>query len=427
MHTGIVRTHMAGELGYTQSNASEDHVNFRLGQPSPSILEKHRDRILASLRQKEEEKTSPIIHALSLQYGHAQGNLGFRDQIARFMQRQFRGLQSVSPADLLVTNGNSHATHFLFRNFLSRGDVLVVDDPCYFIVAGAVRAAGASPLLVPSDPRSGFNVDALERIIASNEPVKAVYISAPFYQNPTGASMSDASAKRLCALSEKHGFYVFADEPYSMMSFEPKKKKTLKEFDNAGKTSRVVSYHSFSKIFGPGLRLGWIHAAPFIIKTLTQDNVVDSGGGHNPLVSELMDNLLKRGDVDQALSSVNLLYAKRAQRLAESIAKYFGEKVSFETPCGGYFLWCRFMDDTDVDAFHRYVDESASHRVNFLPGSKCMIPGVGGMDASRFQRHFRLSWAFYEVDEIEEGIRRLQAAHEAFKGAEDLFARKNPK
>ena len=167
---------------------------------------------------------------------------------------------------------------------------------------------------------------------------------------------------------------------------------------------------------GPGLRLGWIHASANVIMKLVNDNVVDSGGGHNPLVSELLHTLLKRGDIDTALGDLNSLYAKRARRLIDSLDKYFGDKVSFEVPNGGYFLWCRFMDDTNVDAFHKYVDESEEHRVNFLPGSKCKISGIPAMDTSRFERHFRLSWAFYEEDELEEGIRRLKAAHSAFHG-----------
>eukprot|EP00939_MAST-03C_sp_MAST-3C-sp1_P003420 g3420.t1 len=414
----VVRTSMPEDLGYTQSIARIDHVNFRLGQPSPKILAKNRDLILSSLRRDSKEKTPPI-HELALQYGHAQGKLGFRQDLAKWMQRQFRGLRSVSPHALMVTNGNSHATNFLFRNFVSSGDIMVVDDPCYFIVSGAVLAVGAKPMLIPTDPRSGFDVEALETLIATiekkGERLKAVYLSSPFYHNPTGASMSDASAKRLCDLSAKHRFYVFADEPYSMMSFEPNKMKTLKEFDTADPNeSRVVSYHSFSKFMGPGLRLGWLHAGSSVISKLIQDNVIDSGGGHNPLVSELVHLLLKNGDIDRALTDLNKLYEKRAGRLVESISKYFGDKISFETPSGGYFLWCRFTDDTNVDAFHKYIDNSKKYRVNFLEGSKCKISAVPGMEASRFEKHIRLSWAFYEEDEIEEGIRRLHQAHAAF-------------
>lgn len=104
---------------YTQSNQTDDFVNFRLGQPSP--------RILANVSEHIARLDGPI-HELALQYGARLGPLHFRSSLAQFMGRTFDFKEkTVKTDELLVTNGNSHAIQFLFRTFLNEGDEILVD------------------------------------------------------------------------------------------------------------------------------------------------------------------------------------------------------------------------------------------------------------------------------------------------------------
>lgn len=269
--------------------------------------------------------------------------------------------------------------------------------------------------MIRTDPTNGFDVKELEAYLQSGKEgkLRALYF-VPFHHNPTGTSISDESARRLCELSTKHDFYIFSDEPYGMMSFAKNERpRTLKQFETSPR-SKVIAMHTFSKIAAPGLRLGWLHASPELISKLAQDNVLDSGGGHAPFVSDIMYRLLLNGSLERIVSEVKTIYSARAQRLLSSLEATFGDHIVFHTPTGGYFVYIKFKDQRiDAQSFSSFLEQHKSvYRVNFLAGEQCRVRGAfGECDTSRTKSFFRLSWAFYESDELEEGVRRLWNAY----------------
>jgi len=242
----------------------------------------------------------------------------------------------------------------------------------------------------------GLDVDALEALL-QRITIKALYC-VPVHHNPTGVSISEERARRLVALAEKYNFFVIADEPYPLLRFRGTD-TTLKKYD----TNRVLSLGSFSKIVAPALRCGWIHCSKDVLRQLTNDPILRSGGGFNPVISALLHSFIDEGHLDSHLAIVTDVLARRCDRLCACLSTI--PNCSFNKPDGGYFVWV-FLPDIDTSAMwaHR-----AEYEVSFLPGSKCSL------NVDSFAHHLRLSFAFYEEDEIEEGVRRLTRLISAYR------------
>ena len=115
--------------------------------------------------------------------------------------------------------------------------------------------------------------------------------------------MSVEKRIRLCELSAKYGFKIIADEVYQMLTFPSvTPPKPLVHFDQVGS---VLSMGSFSKIFAPALRMGWIHSKnPDLLDVLFKCGQLDSSGGMNPVMSSVVHQAIDSGKLDKHLSEV---------------------------------------------------------------------------------------------------------------------------
>jgi 2-aminoadipate transaminase len=162
----------------------------------------------------------------------------------------------------------------------------------------------------------------------------------------------------------------------------------------------VLGLGSFSKILAPGLRLGWVQAAPQHMTRLYTSGLLDSGGGLNPFTSALVRVLLEEGWEDAYLDNLHAVYRQRIAALDGEIQTQIGDTVRYVTPTGGYFFWLQLPETCDGETL---LQHAAAHKVSFRPGVR--FSGRGGL-----RNYIRLSFAFYEEDQLREGVRRLRAA-----------------
>merc|ERR1712176_1232623 len=114
----------------------------------------------------------------------------------------------------------------------------------------------------------GMDLNASEKILKENPgKVKMVY-TVPVHHNPTGITMSDAKRTRLVALAKEHKFVIAADEAYQLLNYEKIDTKPLFYHDDPA-DPRVLSIGTFSKLIGPGVKVGWIQAHEKLLKPLT--------------------------------------------------------------------------------------------------------------------------------------------------------------
>jgi DNA-binding transcriptional MocR family regulator len=247
---------------------------------------------------------------------------------------------------------------------------------------------------VPIDER-GLDLDALARLLDAGLRPAFVYV-IPTFQNPTGACLEDQRARSLVEMAERYDFLILADEPYTALRQTDARPGSLMRHDEG--RSRVLSLGSFSKLLGPGLRLGWAHAEPSLIEKLSMHGALRSGGCFNPVVGNIVQHTIDSVFLTKHVEQLRQTYAARTQALTAALRERLPD-ARFTPPSGGYFCWVDLGPylgpNIDSDALLQRATD-----VRFLPGHRCAIE----RDLSSF---VRLSFSFYEPSELVEGIDRL--------------------
>lgn len=377
-------THQRGP--FPQTPATPEVIDFGLGQPSPSLLP------LEAIARAATERLGGHADPLVLQYGTRPGYLGFRESLAELLSAQYR--HAVAADELAVTGGTSLALSMVSQVLARPGSVVVCSDPTYFLAAGIFATQHLEVVGIPADDR-GLDVDALaERLAAGLRP--AFVYCIPSFHNPCSVTLDPQRAHRLIDLAERHDFIVVADEPYPLLSFgEPP--PCMMSFDD--KRGRVLSLGSMSKILAPGLRLGWAHAEPELLAKLVDHGALKSGGCLNPVIASIVHGTITSGFLVEHLARLRTTLAQRAAALTTAVNQRLGLDV--KTPGGGYFVWLDMGEGHDTSEL--LAMSQAAHDVRFTPGARCAVE----RDLRRF---LRLSFAFYEVPELELGVDRLARA-----------------
>ncbi len=361
-------------------------LNLGLGQPAPALLP------IEAVRQAASAALATVDRLL-LQYGAMRGPAGFVASLSGFLTRGYGC--TVEPDQLMVTGGISQGLSLVADVLGRRHGRVAVGDPTYFLARGILETAGLEVVGVPVDDH-GLDVDALGRMLDAGLCIDFVYC-IPAYHNPCSVNLSPERARALVALADEHDFIVVADEPYVLLNFGPRPACLMAHDEARG---RVLSLGSFSKILGPGLRLGWAHAAPALIERLSEHGVLRSGGGLNPLASVVTQRLIDDGVLAGHIDALRETLGARADALGTALRRHLPQ-AEFRQPQGGYFAWLRFPDGVDTTA----LDERgrAQHGVGFTPGPRCAV-------TRDLADHARVCFAFYDEDELAEAVRRLAAA-----------------
>jgi 2-aminoadipate transaminase len=324
-----------------------------------------------------------------LQYGANQGDGTFRQSLAGFLSRGY-GWPTRSDS-LFITSGASMGLHLICTLFTKPGDTIFVEEPTYFF---ALRIFADHDLrLIPiRTDEEGLVVEDLEEKLVNFRP-KFLYI-IPTFQNPTGHSLPVERRQNLVNLSTKHDFLVVADEVYHFLSYSKKPPIPFAAFIESG---NIISLGSFSKILAPGLRLGWMQANSEIIQRFVNCGLINSGGGMNPFTSAIVCQILENGGLEQNISKLITTYGERCSAMDTALRQHL-PGIEYTRPEGGYFFWIRLPSAIDAG---RLQHQAKDLMVGFRPGT--LFSCQGGM-----QDHIRLSFVFYEPDDLEKGILRIR-------------------
>ena len=376
---------MSTHFQTTQSHAAPDVIDFGAGHPGEALLPRTllQDAAAQRLRQPD---------ASLLQYGLEQGDGYFRHALAGFLSRRYAA--PVDMEHLFVSSGASQALDLICTLYTQPGDVVFVEEPTYFLALRIFADHRLTVIPIATDAQ-GLDIDALEAALAQQRP--ALLYVIPTHQNPSGATLPLERRRRLVELSVRHNFMIVADEVYHLLSYDAAPPPPLASFAESG---TVLGLGSFSKILAPGLRLGWVQAAPQHMTRLYTSGLLDSGGGLNPFTSALVRVLLEEGWEDAYLDNLHAVYRQRIAALDGEIQTQIGDTVRYVTPTGGYFFWLQLPETCDGETL---LQHAAAHKVSFRPGVR--FSGRGGL-----RNYIRLSFAFYEEDQLREGVRRLRAA-----------------
>jgi 2-aminoadipate transaminase len=357
-------------------------LSLATGWPSPSLYPAKR---LAEITADvfAEEGSSAIGYLV------AEGLFDLREQIARYGSEQ--GWAS-DPEEIIVTSGARQGIDLVARAILEPGDVAVIESPTFVGALASLRATGARVIGIPVDER-GFDVDALERVLARHE-VKLCALQTAC-QNPTGRDISPERRDRLAELAITRNFFIMEDGVYADLRFEGEAAPPLR----ATAPGHVLHVNSVSKTVGGGLRIGWIASRGPVFERLAAlklESDFHSTTLAQHIVARFMAEDGHRAHVERTLP----FYRERRDALMESLDRHLAGEYQAATPCGGHHVWVtleRPIGERDLYA------EAARHGVTFTPG--------GAMTAERHtQTSLRLSFSLLDPPELDEGVRRLARA-----------------
>lgn len=366
----------------TQIQVPEGVIDFGVGQPANAILP------LALLQEAATHRFAQGDPAL-LQYGPEEGDGYFNRALADFLHEEYG--EAVPPEGLFITNGISQALDLVCTLLTKPGDLILVEEPTYFLVFRIFQNHGLRVLSIPVD-EAGLDLERLEATVRRERP--ALLYTIPTFQNPTSYTLSLARREAVVALSRQYNFWVVADEVYQMLHYTERPPVSFGHYVDRGP---VLSLGTFSKILAPGLRLGWIQATPAVVEQFVDSGIVRSGGGLNPLASGVVRSALELGIQAHYLAWLRNLYRERVALLDQALRTYLPPWVEYTTPTGGYFFWLKLPKGMDSQAL---LPKAEAHQVGFRPGNKFSTTGT-------LANYLRLSFAYYDSAQLVEGAERL--------------------
>lgn len=366
----------------TQVNLSSKIINFGIGQPGFDLLPLDIMRRAAGIRMSKGDTSL-------LNYGYEYGDGYFRLALASFLEQHYG--MAVSADSFMVTAGASQALDLICTLFTRPGDVVFVAEPTYFLALRVFEDHHLKVIGIPAD-EDGLIIDALASALAGQQPT--LLYTVPTFQNPSGVTLTYERRQKLVALAEEYDFLIVADEVYHLLGYDQVPPPPLASFIDSG---HVFSVGSFSKILAPGLRLGWIQAVPSLLQKLAGSGLVDSGGGLNPFTSNLVRVVLEQGWQDAYLADLRATYKRRVEVMDAALNHHLGDMATFTRPQGGFFFWLTLAETIDTAAL---LETAHKQQVGFQPGSKFSC--VQGLPNT-----MRLSFAFYNEDQIRRGLERL--------------------
>jgi 2-aminoadipate transaminase len=364
-----------------QTPIPPDVIDLGLGDPSPALFPINALARAAQERFKQGDSSF-------LQYGAEQGDGYFRLSLAGFLTRNYH--LPTEPESIFITNGVSSALDLLCTCFTQANDTIFVEEPTYFLAPKIFANHHLNLVSIPTD-ENGLMIEALEEKLKKYQP-KFLY-TIPIHQNPSGAILAEARRAQLIDLARQHEFLIFADEVYQLLSYGDQVPQSFAAHIDRG---NIVSLGSFSKILAPGLRLGWVQASPQIIQCLVTSGLLDSGGGMNPFTSAIIRGMIDTGDLDTHLQKLVSTYRQRLIKMDALLTKHL-TAVTYMVPQGGYFFWVRLPEGMNAVEFRK---QAKLQNVDVRPGP--LFSCVGGL-----QNFIRLCFAYYDEEEIEQGILRL--------------------
>jgi 2-aminoadipate transaminase len=344
--------------------------------------------------------------AAMLGYGEPEGLAELRTEVAR--RGEISGFAR-SPEEIVVTTGARQGIDLVCRTIVRPGDVVVCESPTFIGTLSSLQATGARVLGVPFDA-DGFDVDALERILARHE-VKLVALQAGS-QNPTGQDLSPERAERLIRLAQERSFFILEDGVYANIRFgsAPPPPRLRRHAPD-----HVLYVDSLSKTIGGGLRVGWV-AATGEARRRIADLKLGTDVHTSSVTQYVAARWLASGFHDDHLRRANALYGKRAAALLESVRRRLGDEVSVLEPRGGHNLWLTFKRPIDERLLYA---EALRQRVGFTPG-RAVRPEQSGPAA------LRLSFPLLDEEHLDEGVRRLAVAIRAVRRQDGGWAAAAP-
>ena len=343
--------------------------------------------------------------AQALQYGSGQGWEPLREQLVSVMT--YDGIIGADPDDVVITTGSQQALDLLAELFINAGDVVLAESPSYVGALGCFRARQADVVHVDLD-EDGLIPEALEetirRLKSAGRSIKFLY-TIPNFQNPAGVTLTLERRQRIAEICMREHVLILEDNPYGLLGFHSDPLPAIHSFSPEG----VVYLGSVSKMFAPGMRIGWAlapHAIRAKLILASEAAILSPGMFGQMFLSSYLNNYDWYGQV----KVYRAMYAERCKAMLDALDEYMPE-CSWTKPVGGFYTWVTLPEGLNARSM---LPRAVKAQVAYVSGTAFYYDGRG-------TDHMRLSFCYPEPDRIREGVRRLAGVVNAEKQLVDMF------
>lgn len=367
-------------------------ISLAGGLPSPDMFLKHEMRLAS--RNDLEQNIEKVM-----QYTNIQGEQSLIDAIISFLDRDNI---RVSSKNIVVTSSGQHGLDLTGRLFLNPGDTVLVDRPTF---AGAIVAfqMQRSEFVGVNIEKDGSNIEGFRKKVENMEregrKPKFIYV-VPDFQNPTGITMNLEKRHALLNLSEKHGIPIVEDSPYRDLRYYGETIPSIFALAQERNLENVIGLYTFSKLFCPGLRVGFNIGPSDVIGKMTnikEGNVLNTPKYNQDMCAAFFTEMGMEEHIRKCIG----YYREKLDVFLQTMEKYFPEKmgVTWTRPEGGLFLWVTVPEQIDT---HELFYDAIEYKVAFVPGDVFF-----GENPSK--NHMRINFSFATKEQLAQAVSRLSA------------------
>ena len=358
---------------------------------------------------------SPKAGRSSLQYGSTQGDPRLRKLTAEHLQREDNSNAGrvYSPERVLITHGSQQLLYLVTECLCDAGDIVLVEDPTYFVYLGIAQSHGLRCRGIPLTPDC-LDLDALERTLASLQGtgalkrLKLLYLVS-YFQNPSGVTTSFEKKQAALALlrtyerAAGHPIYLLEDAAYRELRFAGRDTKSA--LAAKGYADRVIYAGTYSKPFASGARVGF-GVLPESVFTAAVRVKGNHDFGTANLLQQLLASALASCRYKAHLPIMRARYAKKAAVMVQAIREHFPAGIRWQEPRGGLYVWASLPPAVKSGVKSKLFRAALRDDVLYVPGELCYAE-----DPTRPKpnRDLRLSFGGATEADIRRGIARLGA------------------
>ena len=386
-----VRDYEGYPIGKTlQYLTDPEIISLAGGLPSPEVFQRNELRMAS-------EKAFDLEIDRIMQYSPCPGEATLVDAVLRFLERDDIKIER---DNIVITTSGQHGLDLTGRLFLEPDDVVLVDRPTF---AGAVVAFNLqrARFVGVNIEDNGSDVtgmrQALDRLSREGTPPKFIYV-VPDFQNPSGITISLAKREALLDLSYEFDVPIVEDSPYRDLRYSGETIPAIFTLDQQRDGDHVIGLYTFSKLFCPGMRVGFNIGPSEVVKQMThikEGNILNTPKWNQDMCLAFLEDM----DLESHLEKCRSYYREKLDLFLDTMAEHFPPEtgVSWTRPEGGLFLWVSLPPQIDTDEL---FFEAIEHKVAFVPGEQF----YGENPESN---HMRINFSFVSKEKLAEAVQRL--------------------
>ena len=365
-------------------------ISLAGGLPSPEMFTT--DEMRLASKQNLTDNAEKIM-----QYSPTRGEKTLIEAVIQFLEKDNI---RVSEENVVITSSGQQGLDLTGRLFLNPGDAIIIDRPTF---AGAIVAFQMErPEFVGvTMEQDGSNIDGfkekIEDLERQNRKPKFIYV-VPDFQNPTGITMSLKKRQALLELSYQYDIPIIEDSPYRHLRYYGETTPSIFSLDQEMGGSNVIGLYTFSKLFCPGMRVGFNIGPKDVIELMT--NIKEGSVLTTPKYNQDMCTaFLTEIDTESYFEKCRAYYREKLRLFLDTMANHFpdGDGFSWTQPEGGLFLWATVPKKMDtLQLFH----EAIKFKVAFVPGNAFFAE-------NHEKNHMRINFSYPSKEQLTEAVKRL--------------------